>query len=314
MEGARAVILSILLLAAQMPYAMPSPSTVPAFLWSPHNYGLSHSDVKAVVDYRTLSPKDLAKSVLSEGGWSNIVCSGKNRDQKVDIALVYVGSKLQLSDISKVEHKDPTLLNLLKTSFTSSNISVAFPYVAVSDGKSTLENSLISGFTENCGNELGVNHIAYMESCSVDGENLKKLQGLKSLEDFVGSRMEAGVSGKTDLVVFCDEGSNELNQGQSEGKTLSAIVNFLEKSGATYTVLYASDPYRSLPYPPHLAMRFLAEDNTSSNSTHCEGVCQIKSSLLEGLFVGLVLLIILISGLCCMMGIDTPTRFEAPQE
>lgn len=29
---------------------------------------------------------------------------------------------------------------------------------------------------------------------------------------------------------------------------------------------------------------------------------------------GIVLLIILISGICCMMGIDTPTRFEAPQE
>ncbi|RVW48819.1 hypothetical protein CK203_104307 [Vitis vinifera] len=31
-------------------------------------------------------------------------------------------------------------------------------------------------------------------------------------------------------------------------------------------------------------------------------------------FQGIVLLIILISGLCCMMGIDTPTRFEAPQD
>ncbi|RVX13000.1 hypothetical protein CK203_009710 [Vitis vinifera] len=30
--------------------------------------------------------------------------------------------------------------------------------------------------------------------------------------------------------------------------------------------------------------------------------------------LGIVLLIILISGLCCMMGIDTPTRFEAPQD
>jgi hypothetical protein len=29
---------------------------------------------------------------------------------------------------------------------------------------------------------------------------------------------------------------------------------------------------------------------------------------------GIVLLIILISGLMCMMGIDTPSRFEAPQE
>ena len=71
----------------------------------------------------------------------------------------------------------------MQTSFTTSNISVAFPYVKMSDRKNTLENSLISGFVENCGNGLGVNHIAYLESsCSVDGENLKKLQGLQSLK------------------------------------------------------------------------------------------------------------------------------------
>lgn len=73
---------------------------------------------------------------------------------------------------------------LIQTSFGSSNISVAFPYVAVSDGEDTLENSLISGFAENCPNGLGVNHIAYLESCSVDGENLKRLRGLQSLEVF----------------------------------------------------------------------------------------------------------------------------------
>lgn len=36
--------------------------------------------------------------------------------------------------------------------------------------------------------------------------------------------------------------------------------------------------------------------------------------LLSHDFQAVVLLIILISGLCCMMGIDTPTRFEAPQD
>lgn len=61
---------------------------------------------------------------------------------------------------------------------------MAFPYVAVSDGKNTLENSLISGFAESCENGLEVKNIAYLESCSVDGENLKRLQGLQSLEVF----------------------------------------------------------------------------------------------------------------------------------
>ncbi|KAJ6846775.1 uncharacterized protein M6B38_283210 [Iris pallida] len=314
MEGlARPLMLSIVLLAAQISCVVPSP-TVPAFLWSPKSYGLLHSDVKEVVNYQTISAKDLAKSVLSDGGWSNLLCSEKSDQQDVDVALVYIGRKLQSSEISKTKHEDSTLLNLLKDSFTSSNVSIAFPYVAMSDGKDTLENSLITGFTENCGQGLGVNHIAYMNSCSLNGDNLKKLHGLQSFQDFVGSRMETKARGNTDLIVFCDEVAEESDLAQSEGKVLSGLVNFLEQSGAAYTVLYASDSYRSMQYPRLALSRFLAEGNASSDSTVCDGVCQIKSSLLEGIFVGIVLLIILLSGLCCMMGIDTPTRFEAPQE
>jgi len=62
--------------------------------------------------------------------------------------------------------------------------------------------------------------------------------------------------------------------------------------------------------------RYLAEKTkgTKTGEGKCDGECLVKSTLLEGTFVGIVLLIILISGLMCMMGIDTPSRFEAPQE
>ncbi|XP_008792520.2 uncharacterized protein LOC103709101 isoform X2 [Phoenix dactylifera] len=318
MKGVKALLLGIMFTAAQLPHIVSFPTTAPAFLWSPHHLSSSHFGVKEVVEYRTISSKNLAKSVLSEGGWSNLVCSGKDLHDNVDVALVFVGRKLQSSDISKTHYLDPALLDMLKLLFTSSNFSMAFPYVAISDEDDTLENSLISGFAENCGHGLKVNHIAYLDSCSVNGKNFKKLQGLHSVHDFVGSRMETRVSGQTDLIVFCNGGSKELDYTQSEGEVLSELISSLEQSGATYTILYASEPCRSFQYPTHPSLsRFLAEDtstNGSSNSTLCDGVCQIKTSLLEGIFVGIVLLLILISGLCCMMGIDTPTRFETPQE
>ena len=159
------------------------------------------------------------------------------------------------------------------------------------------------------------------------------------------------------------------------GNILSQLLNAVSEMGAKYSFLYISDPFRSVEYHSHMGIeRFLAEGtigNASSNSTGCDEVCQIKSSLLEGLLVvsrlhlthsfeffekswvlkleslvllqyssfyafyyvgiycinsmmvskstvfamlqGFVLLIILISGLCCMMGIDTPTRFETPE-
>ncbi|THU59781.1 hypothetical protein C4D60_Mb07t05670 [Musa balbisiana] len=272
----RAVLLAVVFLAAEMPQLLGSPVTGPAFLWSPQHFGSSQHDNKEFVDYRTFSPNDLAKSVLSEGGWSNVVCTREKLNDNMDVAVVFVGRKLQTSDISSIKQPDPSLIDILKLSFTTSNFSMAFPYVAI-DEQEMLENSLVKGFAENCGQGLGVNRIAYLDSCSLDGGN-KKLEGLHSVHDILASR----ISGKMDLIVLCSGDSKESDRTPSEGEALSNVVNMLKQSGAKYTILYASRPYRTTQYPAHLA--------------------------------AIVLLIILISGLCCMIGIDTPSRFETPQE
>ncbi|KAH7677573.1 hypothetical protein IHE45_07G093400 [Dioscorea alata] len=308
-------VLVVVFVVAQVSSVFPASITAPAFLWGSDDYGLSLNGVKEGITYQTISPHYLAKSVLFEGGWSNIVCSTENHHPKVDIALVFVGRKLQSSDLSKTKYQDQALLDVLKLSLTHSNFSMAFPYVAFLEEKGKLDNSLFSEFIENCGHKLEVNHVAYLESCSLHGENLKKLQDLQSFQDFVGTRMEnGGNEKKTDLVFFCNVDSGHLDHVKSEGEILRELVNFLDQSGASYSMLYVSDPYTSLQYLPNLSRSRILAENTSGNSTTCDGVCQIKSSLLEGFFVGIVLLIILISGLCCMMGIDTPTRFETPQE
>lgn len=73
------------------------------------------------------------------------------------------------------------------------------------------------------------------------------------------------------------------------GKVLSELVSSVEQSGAKYSVLYVSDPSWSIQYPSYREIqRFLAESaagNGSANSTVCDEVCQIKSSLLEGVLV-----------------------------
>ncbi|KAB1227714.1 hypothetical protein CJ030_MR1G004258 [Morella rubra] len=198
---------------------------------------------------------------------------------------------------------------------------MAFPYIAAASDEETMENLLVSGFMETCGHDLGISNVAFLESCSVEGGNFQKLADLRSVHDYLDSRIEKRQKGQADIVVVCHGGSSslrELDQPQSESEILSDLIKSLEQSGAKYAALYVSDPLRSTQYPSREELgRFLAEGasgNQSANSTVCDGVCQIKSSLLEGLLVAIVLLIILISGICCMMGIDTPTRFEAPQE
>ncbi|XP_010276446.1 PREDICTED: uncharacterized protein LOC104611185 [Nelumbo nucifera] len=317
MKAVVEALLVLLLLGAQDVFGSTSLSTYPAFLWFPQTYE-SDNGIKEAVDYRTIYPKDLAKSVLSEGGWSNLLCPRENRQQPVDIALVFIGKELQSSDISRNKNADPALLDLLKASFRRSNFSMAFPYVAASVEEEVMEKSLISGFMETCGNDLGIGEIAFLESCSVDGGDLKKLADLSSVHDYVVARMENKPKKQTDLIVFCHGSLENLDQIRSEGEIFSELISSVEESGAMYTVLYASDPYRSIRYTSYKVLeRFLAEGpvgNGSANSTACDGVCKTVSSLIEGVLVGIVLLIILISGLCCMAGIDTPTRFEAPLE
>ncbi|KAL8150330.1 hypothetical protein V2J09_020138 [Rumex salicifolius] len=282
-------------------------STVPAFMWSPH------VDMSHAVNYQTISPKDLAKSVLSEGGWSELLCAGKTSQQPMDIALVFVGKELQSADVTANTFSETGLVNLIKASFTSSNSSMAFPYVAVTNGIGKVEKSLLAEFEESCENGMGVGNVIFTGSCSADNNGYKKVAELDSIYDHLIANGDEETRGVRNLVVYC----HDEDQPRSESDVLTQVIRSVHQAGLKYTVLYVSDPYKSAEYPSRLEInRFLAEGssgNSSSNST-CDGVCQIKTSLLEGLFTGLVLLIILISGLCCMMGIDTPTRFEAPQD
>jgi hypothetical protein len=109
---------------------------------------------------------------------------------------------------------------------------MAFPYVAASE--EAMENSLVSGFAEACGQDFGISDVAFSESYSVEGENFQKLANLhainvneiemfddtsygilvvydrpptfltvKNVQDYLASRMEKRPSGHTDLVVFC---------------------------------------------------------------------------------------------------------------
>lgn len=128
---------------------------------------------------------------------------------------------------------------------------MAFPYVSISEETETMENSLISGFTENCENHLGVNDVAFMGSCSIEGEGLTKLTSLhavhvmwlevyyiqccesylsvskillmlKIIQEYVGSRMQRKKQGQTDMIMFCDghsQPSEEFEQKNVEGES-----------------------------------------------------------------------------------------------
>ncbi|XP_047320067.1 uncharacterized protein LOC124924064 [Impatiens glandulifera] len=312
MEKAAVVLVMFFLIASQVPSGMMHPDTFPAFLWSSHQ----DSIVKEAVNYQTLSLKDLVKSVLFEGEWSNFLCSHMERQQPMDVALLIVGRELKSLDISRPTLGGAAQVDFLKDSFMSANFSIAFPYVSASNEEFAMEKSLVSEIAESCGSPSEPNKVVFLDSCSLEGENFEKLV---SFDDYLVSRKEKKQNEQADLVVACQGASDSdlYHDHSQQGQMLTGLLNSVKLSGARYTVLYVSDPSRPVPRPLPSLGRFLAErtGNLSDKSeVFCDEVCQIKSSLLSGLLVAIVLIIILISGLCCLMGIDTPTRFEAPQE
>eukprot|EP00258_Populus_trichocarpa_P038105 XP_024454124.1 uncharacterized protein LOC18097223 isoform X3 [Populus trichocarpa] len=271
----------------------------------------SNNRMSEAMNYQTISSKDLARLVLAEGGWSNLL--------KRKFSNLWIWQLFLLAEGTDLVNMLPRLLSyavfhryfckqkcrsssceLSQGPFTKSNFSMAFPYVAASE--EAMENSLVSGFAEACGQDLGISNVSFSESCSVEGESFQKLAKLHAVNDYLASRMEKRLSGQPNLVVFCYGGSNsmkELDQPQSESEMFSELINSVEMLGGKYVVLYVSDPFRSIQLPYHQELeRFLAEGaggNASLNSTHCDEVCQIKSSFLEGVLVGIGLLIILMS-------------------
>ncbi|GER41225.1 glutamate racemase [Striga asiatica] len=301
----------LFVLTAQLPLGLTF-STGPAFLWSPNLDGK-----KGIVDYRVLSPREMAKSALTDGGWREYLCSGEEAQHSKNFAFLFVGSELQSLDLSRPSNVGRALVDLLKDSFSNSSLSLVFPYIAAGEENVAVESSLISELSNTCHREFGIGRIATVGSCSVEGENFDNLNDVDSVHDYLNARIEKS-DGRRDLIVLCPGGSEDSDQPHSESSILSRLLNTVSQFGVKYSVLYISDPFRASSYFSNRGVeRFLAEGglgNASANSTACDGVCQIKSSLLEGILVGIVLLVILISGLCCMMGIDTPTRFETPQD
>ncbi|AEE33264.1 2-C-methyl-D-erythritol 4-phosphate cytidylyltransferase [Arabidopsis thaliana] len=104
-------LLVVLEFASLVDFGLASPSTVPAFLWSPH---LQYANGETDVNYQVMSAKDLVDSVFTLGGWSNFLCSEKKLQQPVDVALVFIGRELLSSDVSSNQNSDPVLVNTLK--------------------------------------------------------------------------------------------------------------------------------------------------------------------------------------------------------
>lgn len=66
-------------------------------------------------------------------------------------------------------------------SFYRSNTSMAFPYVSASEDVN-FKDSLVSGFAEACGDDLGIGNVAFHGSCSMGNANHEETAALHSVQ------------------------------------------------------------------------------------------------------------------------------------
>ncbi|KAL2652961.1 hypothetical protein R1flu_021089 [Riccia fluitans] len=290
---------SILLLCASLAYLMigasASLSLVPAFIWS--NVRNIEANGRSIT-YETLSSESLTKTIISELGAQEEV-------QPVDFMVTFVGNKLRSVEVPRGGFTASDLLPVIQSAFTSSKSSFAIPYVTPIKEKITFADALLSAGPESRQGEVLV-----AGSCAYRTSGAKVLGSLEQLKAYLTSRKS---DEKTDLVIVCSDVKSESKLPLSEGEVMEGVLKTLDESKAGYVASYVTD----LSGENVLSLtqrRQLGAKVRVSNETFCDELCQTKATILEGLFVGLTLLIILISGICCMAGITTPSRFEQAKD
>eukprot|EP00246_Nothoceros_aenigmaticus_P007042 TRINITY_DN2063_c0_g1_i1.p1 TRINITY_DN2063_c0_g1~~TRINITY_DN2063_c0_g1_i1.p1 ORF type:complete len:322 (-),score=32.24 TRINITY_DN2063_c0_g1_i1:581-1546(-) len=283
-------------------------------------------------DHRCLSPEDRTSQDLADTHsdfamqflQSYIGTESKCLDRHIpaaETAVVFIGNELRLSDESLVSSTEGFNLQvLLKTSGVTAGYSVELRAVGSSTERSSVAATLVATAASSPSDNLG--KIAAVGACGIKSKDIASF-GLEDLTEYLEARKEARRSGSTDLLIVCmspDDGFTRHELMQYEGKVLSETLSVLQTTGTSYVALYTSD-WTGESYGRSRSLIESEPDtngtsNTTGNSTGpvCNELCRKRATLWESLFVFLILLIILISGTCCMTGVNTPTRFETSKE
>lgn len=314
-----ALLPSLLIMALFFTTTSANPLMAPAFLWSDQrSFGL-HSP--GAVDYRVLSPQSLVETLMLKFGWSNLLCTNTEEDENVDMLIAFIGSQLRSEDIARDADATSDVLHVLKGAFFSSKYSMALPYISLQPERSGIASMLLSTIKDSCDLKARPGKILIVGPCFRQvldskwlflAEDIELVESAEGIKELINSRKGSKARSETDMMIVCPASSFEHKVALSEGNVLELIILAVRQSGTSATFLYSSD-FSDAGNFGAFRGRLLLSNSSSSNST-CDDICETIAGLYEGLMVAITLLIILISGLCCMLGIDTPKRFESSQD
>ena len=111
-------------------------------------------------------------------------------------------------------------------------------------------------------------------------------------------------------VLYAFEGQSRNDE--TSNQMLSSLLSSATSADWDYLVLYGG---RCDPSAPTMmdVNGMTPRKMQETNSTTCDSKCQVQVSFLEGLLIGILLLVILLSGLWCLNYLETPSKFWTDQ-
>lgn len=140
------------------------------------------------------------------------------------------------------------------------------------------------------------------------GGSMKRIQ-LSEVDAWLLNIAEQAPRGTQALLLVC---KSQSNPGLPGNQVLSSVLNTAKSMDWDYLALYGGgcdDAASVVRVLDSVARRQVQE----TKNTTCDSKCKVQVSFLEGLLVGILLLVILLSGLSCLNYLETPSKFWTEQ-
>mmetsp|Transcript_33795 Transcript_33795/g.95646 ORF Transcript_33795/g.95646 Transcript_33795/m.95646 type:complete len:297 (-) Transcript_33795:364-1254(-) len=268
--------------------------TAPAFVWG---------STKHLTCGRTGQTSRVTYEVLRADFWAGdfvqALLGGKKSDSaslfvhpevdgKPEVLVVFLGSNLQTSDLSKLS--DTKELKPLQNALASATSSLSVPHVDFKAGSASVVTSLSSATSAIAGAQLDtVGACAPGASSALSKEELvRAVQGL--------------TANSTHVLLICASSADVVE----EMDMFTQLTGELDRLDRPNMVMYMSQPAAERPSP-----RSLAEVAVEKK---CNSECMAFVYAIEAAIILLIVLVAVLLGMTCHNMLDAPSKFEVPKQ
>ncbi|XP_075264863.1 uncharacterized protein LOC142357029 [Convolutriloba macropyga] len=270
------------------------PWTAPAFVWGNTNHlkcGRTGETSRVTYEVRAAEfwGGDFIQALL--GGKPSSDTSlfvNPEVDSKPEVLTVFLGSKLQTSDLAKLS--DTQELRPLQNALSSASSSLSVPHVDFKAGSASLLQSFSAATNAIEGAQLDL-----VGPCSPESPSPLSKDGL-------AAAVKGLTANSTHVLLVCADTAGDVTEEMDMFASLTAELDSLERPNM---VMYMSQPSPSRP-----SARVMMEQVQKK----CDGECMAFVYAIEAAIILLIVLVAVLLGMTCHNMLDAPSKFEVPKQ